>query len=129
MQFGLYLVDQGMITANQFVKALEAQLASRPLIGSLAIKSRKLSVKQVFSILHLQADMPKEMFGEIAVQNGFMTQDDLSGLLYNQTQQGDSMALILVELGFASANDIDDQLAEYRLTCGAGAKIESATAS
>jgi len=124
MQFGLYLVNQGMITASQFVQALEAQLASRPLIGSMAIETGKLSVKQVFSVLRSQADMPQEMFGELAVQKEFMTEEELLGLLYQQSLRGDSMALILVELGFADASDIDEQLAEYRLTCGAEAKME-----
>ena len=129
MQFGLYLVNQGMITANQFVKALETQLATRPLIGSLAIETGKLTVKQVFSILRTQADMPDQMFGELAVQNGLMTEDDLSGLLYQQTIRGKSMALILVELGFASAEDIDGHLSEYRLANGAGAKMEPVSVS
>jgi len=51
MQFGLYLVKHGMITASQFAQALEAQLASRPQIGALAIETGKLTVKQVFGIL------------------------------------------------------------------------------
>jgi len=129
MQFGLYLVNHGLITANQFVQALEAQLASRPLLGSLAIETGKLSVKQVFSILRSQADMPQKLFGELAVQHGFLAEDDLSGLLYQQSQRGNSMALILVELGFAEANDIDEQLAEYHFTCGARAKMEPVAVS
>ena len=123
MQFGLYLVKHGMITANQFVKALEAQLASRPQIGALAIESGKLSVKQIFSILRKQADMPQEMFGELAVQSGAMTEDELILLLYQQSVRTKSMPLILGELGFAATDDIETHFAEYRLACGAADKM------
>lgn len=129
MQFGLYLVKHGMITTGQFVEALEVHLTSRPLIGALAIETRKLSVKQVFSILRTQADMPHEMFGELAIQAGFMTEDDLMALLYHQSTRGKPMSQILGELGFADPDDLQEHLAEYRGECGVANRAEPATAS
>jgi len=129
MQFGLYLVKHGMITANQFVQALEAQLASRPQIGALAIETGKLSVKQVFGVLRSQADMPQEMFGELAVKSGAMAEDELIVLLYHQSVRGKPMALILAELGFAAVGDLEEHFAEYRISCGVGDKMQPAAAS
>jgi len=128
MKFGLYLVEHGMITTDQFVKALEVQLTSRPLIGALAIETGKLSVKQVFSILRTQADMPHEMFGELAIQAGFLTKDDLDGLLYQQSVRGTPMPQILGELEFAEASDLEEQLAEFSITCSGIDRKEPVTA-
>ncbi len=124
MQFGLYLVKHGMITANQFAQALEAQLASRPQIGALAIEAGKLSVKQVFSILRTQADTPHQLFGQLAIQAGFMTEDELVVLLYQQSVRGKAMPLILAELGFAEPDDLEEHFAEYRISCGFREKME-----
>ncbi|NOY28603.1 MAG: hypothetical protein GXP28_00070 [Planctomycetes bacterium] len=124
MKFGLYLVEHGMITTDQFVKALEVQLASRPLIGALAIETGKLSVKQVFSILRTQADMPHEMFGALAIQAGFLTKIDLDALLYEQSVRGTPMPQILGELEFAEAGDLEEQFAEFSFACGGADKKE-----
>ena len=60
------LVRRGLITAEQFVQAVEWQLAQRPLLGRLALESGKLSMKQVFAELEAQTDNDKP-FGETAV--------------------------------------------------------------
>ena len=75
MHFGLYLVKNNVIDSDLFVTALEQQLASRPLLGSLAIETHKLSVKQVFQVLRAQFDTPGELFGEIAINLGFLTKE------------------------------------------------------
>lgn len=114
MNFGLYLVHQGAITAEQFVEALENQLVTKPQIGSLAVEMNKLSIKQVFSILRLQADMPNKMFGELAVENDLITTDELATLLYHQLVRVKPIAEIILELGFLSGDEIDQQQREFR---------------
>jgi len=128
MKFGLYLVEHGVITTDQFVEALKIQLASRPLIGALAIETGILSVKQVFSILRTQADMPHEMFGKLAIQAGFMTKDELMGLLFQQSVQEKPMPQVLTELKLVEAGDIEEQLAEFSNACGGADRREPVTA-
>jgi len=64
------------------------------------------------------------MFGELAVRSGAMTEDELVGLLYHQTVRGKPISLILAELGFAEADDLEDHFSEYRTSCGARDKRE-----
>ncbi len=119
MHFGLYLVKHGMITGNQFIESLEAQLASRPQLGALAIETGKLSVKQVFSVLRIQADKPQELFGQISVEEGFLSESDLSSLLYQQLVEVTPMSQIVQEKGLGTAEDIEEHLVEYHAACRA----------
>ncbi len=114
MHFGLYLVKQGAITCEQFVDALERQLESRTQLGALAIEKEILSVKQVFHILRFQADMPEELFGEIAVQEKLLTEEELSNLIYLQSVRVRPMAEIVVESGFVTPYDLQKHYLEYR---------------
>ena len=114
MQFGLYMVRNGMLDCEQFVHALEQQLASRPQLGSLAIETGKLSVKQVFQILRLQCDAPGELFGELAVKLGFITEEELAGLIFLQSVRQQPMSEIIIENGVASESEVQESLANYR---------------
>ena len=119
MQFGLYLVKQGVITSAEFVEALEHQFTTRPQLGALAIELGLLSVREVFFILRAQANDPKEMFGELAISESLLTEDELVGLLYRQSLRAQPIGQIVVELGFASADEIERHLTDYRAKCHA----------
>ena len=115
MYFGLYLAKQGVITTEQFVTALEIQLDSRPQVGSLAVETGKLRIKEVFQILREQADQPMKKFGELAVEASLLESDELAALLYHQSIRVQPMSEILLELDFISQKEIDHHLREYRL--------------
>lgn len=114
MQFGMYLVDNGLLSTQAFYKALKLQMKSRPQLGTLAIQTRRLTVKQMFVILQEQCDTPQQMFGEIAVRLGYLTSEDLNQLLEEQSQHMASLRDVLVEHGFLAAHVIDQQYAAYR---------------
>jgi len=113
MHFGLYLVKNSVIDSDLFVVALEQQLASRPLLGSLAIETHKLSVKQVFEVLRTQFDTPGELFGQIAIKLGFLTDEELSSLIYLQSTRQKPIADILVDENLAPESDVLNYLAQY----------------
>ncbi len=115
MQFGLYMVQQGMIECTEFVQALELQIASRPQLGSLAIETGKLSVKQVFHILRVQCDTPGLLFGELAVEQGFITEEELAGLIFLQSVRQQPMTEILVEQKMITESEIQEILTQYRI--------------
>lgn len=114
MQFGMYLVDNGLLSTQAFYKALKLQMRSRPPLGTMAIQTRKLTVKQMFVILQEQCDTPNQMFGEIAVRLGYLTNDDLNLLLEEQSRHMAGLRDILVEHNFMPAEVIDQQYAAYR---------------
>jgi uncharacterized protein YlaN (UPF0358 family) len=110
----MYLVDNGLLSTQAFYKALKLQMKSRPQLGTIAIQTRRLTVKQMFVILQEQCDTPQQMFGEIAVRLGYLTSEDLNQLLEEQSQHMASLRDVLVEHGFLAAHVIDQQYAAYR---------------
>ena len=110
MHLALRLFEAGVITAEQLVTTIQAQMASRPQIGALAVEAGKLTIKEVFSILRAQADHPERLFGELAVEAGMIEEDDLATLIYRQSMAGASVADLVVELGFASREQVAQHL-------------------
>ena len=126
MQFGLFLVHRRVITCNQFVTAMELQKASRPPIGQLALDHEKLAVQQIMQLLAAQSDNPQELFGELAVELGMLSEADLSELVKLQSDLIKPMAEIVVELGFVSEEKAAEELAEYRKAMEEVATADSA---
>lgn len=116
MQFAMYLVDNGVITCDEFYEALKLQVKSRPKLGALAIKSRMLTCRQVFQVLEAQCDEPLEFFGELARRMGFITEKDFAHLLGEQEAMTQSLRDVLVQHGFISDAQADWYYNEYRNT-------------
>src|SRR3954470_22318611 len=87
MHFGLYLKKKGIISAEQLVDALESQLATMPRIGQLALEEGIISPRDIFDVLLAQSNSPNEMFGELAIQMGLMTRNELMRLLMVQADR------------------------------------------
>jgi hypothetical protein len=114
MQFAMYLVENGVISCEEFFEALKLQLHSRPQLGALAIDTRRLTFRQVSAILRVQCEEPNELFGEIAVRLGYLTEEQLAELLAEQASRAQPLAEVLVENGFISAALAEQHYAEYR---------------
>ena len=85
-----------------------------PQLGTLAIESGKLTVKQVFQVLREQNARPEELFGELAVEAGFLSEEELAGQIYLQSLRVQTLVDILVEQGHLPADVADEHLASYR---------------
>jgi hypothetical protein len=127
MQFAMYLVDNGVISCEEFFEALKLQLSTRPQLGALAIETRRLTFRQVFSILRTQCDEPNTLFGELAVRLGYLTGQDISQLLAEQASRAMPLAEVLVENNFITSEQAERHYAEYR-RCMQQASSQLATA-
>jgi len=114
MQFGMYLVENGVITCEDFYEALKLQLGTRPQLGALAIEKRKLTMRQVLSVLQAQSDTPDEKFGELALKRGYLTEADLAWLLHEQSVRVKPFGELLVDMGVMSADEMERHYREYR---------------
>jgi hypothetical protein len=61
-----------------------------------------LTMRQVFDILWHQCDSPTKMFGELAIEFGYLTADQLQTLLHEQSRRVTPLSDILVECGVMS---------------------------
>jgi hypothetical protein len=114
MQFAMYLVDNGVISCDEFFEAMKLQMKTRPQLGALAIETRKLTCRQVFSILRAQCEEPNTLFGEIAVRLGYLNEKDLNQLLAEQAARATPLVEVLVENDILSPEACEFHYAEYR---------------
>ena len=78
--FGRYLVDEGKLTEEQFAVVKESQKQTRVKLGLIAVSEKLIDEKQAEEINRKQAVMDKR-FGDIAVELGYLTGDQVSMLL------------------------------------------------
>ncbi|MEM8865059.1 MAG: hypothetical protein AAGF31_05880 [Planctomycetota bacterium] len=117
MQFGLYLIDRGLVTAEQFVAALREQQTAMPPLGQLAIERGLLSVRDVFRVLRVQSDFTHERFGETAVDLGLLSKEQVVALLELQSGRRPSVGEMLVRQGAINQETYERELATFRTRC------------
>lgn len=111
-RFGEFLVNKGIVDEEAIWDALNYQRKQTIPIGKIALKEKKLTMKQILQILSAQTDTIKR-FGEIAVEFGYLTEDDVSNLLEIQRKQRTPIGEILVELKKISKETLDRELTRY----------------
>ncbi len=114
MHFGLYLKKKGIISAEQLVAALEIQLATLPPIGQLALEEGIISPRDIFDVLRIQRESPDVRFGDLAIEMGLMTRDELMRLLMIQADRKRPLAQIFVAEGMLSEPQSANEMAEFR---------------
>lgn len=114
MDFGLHLKQSGVITAEQLVSAIETQLGTLVPIGQLALEEGTLSARQIFDVLHAQNNAPSVRFGDLAIELGLLTRDDVMRLLMIQADRRRPIVDILVEQGVLTSDRASQELSAYR---------------
>lgn len=80
---GSYLVDSGRITQQQFRAALDKMDAVRVKLGLIAVSEGFMTFAQAEEVNRLQAICDKR-FGDIAVEKGYLTDEQVGKLLKRQ---------------------------------------------
>jgi hypothetical protein len=129
MHFGLYLKKKGVITAEQLVAAAEVQLASLTRIGQLALEESILSPRDIFEVLRAQSASPNERFGDLAIEMGLMTRDELMRLLMLQADRRRTIADILISQRVLTKQQVAAEIGAYRHSiakrrAGSGAPVK-----
>lgn len=124
MHFGLYLLRNELITGPQFIQAVSRQLETRPQIGSLAIETRRLTMRDVFRILSLQS-VTNESFGQLAIQLGILTEADIRDLLALQIERTTPLAQVLVDIGAIERYQLQAELQQFRTAMSEGHSSDS----
>jgi hypothetical protein len=114
MHFGLYLKKRGIISADQLVDALEAQIHALVPIGQLALEEGILSARDIFDVLRAQSDSPSVLFGELAIELGRMDREQLTRLLMIQADRKRPILEILIWQGVITRRQATMEMAAYR---------------
>jgi len=115
MWFASYLCENGVITSDRLAEAIRLQLSRRPPLGSLALRIGKLSIDETMTVLTAQTTDGEMSLGELAVERGFLSAEDLAMLVQMQAQHAPSLAEILIEIGAISQKELVEHLRQARL--------------
>lgn len=92
--FGKYLQDVGVLSKEQYEDIIEKSRTARVKMGLLAVNEGLMSPAQAEEVNQIQA-MKDARFGDIAVEKGYLTEDQVGLLL---KKQGDAYLLFVQEL-------------------------------
>ena len=110
MWFASYLYRRGIVSAEQIVEASIRQSDKRIPLGRLALECKKLTFKQVSQVLEAQSEEGKR-FGQLAVQLGFLSKEDVAHLLMVQNDRLPSLTKVLIEM-----DALDQETADLEFT-------------
>lgn len=110
--FGDYLIDEGIITSEQFDKIKDTQSKTRVKLGLIAVSEKMLTDKQADEINRKQAIMDKR-FGDIAVELGYLTGEQVSKLLDLQGNAYMRFCQTASDLGILTLDQVESALDDY----------------
>lgn len=99
LKFGIYLVEQRIISPEQFCGLVKIQQESMMSLASLAIRQNALSIRQVANVLDVTEAQPTKLFGDAAIDLGYMDRLEVNRLLHEQQKQSPPIRQLLVECG------------------------------
>lgn len=114
MQFGLYLQQRGLITAEQFIRALKLQQRERQPLGLIAVEEGLLTPPDLLRILQRQTDLTNDRLGDVAIELGILTRRDVAMLLMLQSDRELPFSECLVRLGILTPEQVGAYLNDYR---------------
>ena len=111
--FGAYLVKEGKLTQARLETVFETMRKVRVKLGLIAVSEKLMTTQQSDEVNRLQAIVDKR-FGDIAVEKGYLTEEQVSRLLGLQGNQYLSFVQSIVDNDFMQMDDIESALAAYQ---------------
>lgn len=116
MNFGDYLVRQSIIREKDLTRTLEIQKTDRIPLGQLALQEGLIDNKALFRILSRQRKVEgrNQTFGQLAIQLGYLSQEQVNELLKMQSQTNRLLGELLVFQGLVSQVEMIKALKKFR---------------
>jgi len=111
-RFGAYLIQRGLITADELTDVLQQQDRYRPHLEQLAIREGMLTVRQICDILDAMAGSGAP-FRTVATRLGYLNHKQLALLIQLQTKQTPPLGELLVAAGKLSRAQMERELAIF----------------
>lgn len=109
---GNYLVDTGKITKEQLREVLDGAGKVRVKLGLIAVAEGYMTAAEAEEVNRLQAVMDKR-FGDIAVENGYLTDDQVGIILKKQGDEYMVFLQTLVDMNIMGMAEAEKILAEF----------------
>ncbi len=99
LKFGIYLVEQRIISPEQFCGLVKVQQEATRTIASIAIRKNVLTINQVARILDLQDTTPAQSFLQVAIAHDLLEVADANELSRQQELSCPTIRDLAVECG------------------------------
>ena len=106
LKFGIYLVEQRIISPEQFCGLVKIQQEALKPLPTVALRKNMLTIKQVASILEAQEAAPSKTFKELAMDLDFLDPADIEQLEREQQQNRLSIQQLLTECGLLTERQV-----------------------
>jgi len=120
MLFLVWLADRGVLRAEDVVEVIRAYTGLQRPIGRIAREEGLMSMKGVMEVLAAQADRPGTLFGELAVELGYLDTGGLLRLMHAQASRAPRYDDVLLSLGLVSAADLSEARQAFVRACEDG---------
>ena len=104
---GNYLVETGKINKEELKRVIEKLDETRVKMGLLAVSEGMMTIEQAETVNRLQATLDKR-FGDIAVERGYLSEEQISNLLKKQGNTYLAFAQTLVNENLLQMKDLED---------------------
>lgn len=111
--FGHYLLNNGIIDADELHAALTALTRIKVKLGAAAIDTGYMTAEQVEEVHELQHTMDKR-FGAIATEKGYLTDEQVCDLLSRQKNSNLVLGQALIDFGFITNKQFEEALNDYK---------------
>ena len=111
--FGQFLIERGVLSAEQMLAALDDQRGRNRRFGSYALQLGYLRPADVQRI-HAHQQMEDSRFGEAAVQLGLLSETQVQEILLRQRQDHIMLGELLVERGDVTPEVLASELTAFR---------------
>lgn len=107
LKFGIYLVEQRIISPEQFCGLVKIQQESANSLATIAIRRNFMTIKQVARVLTAMEANPVRNFLETAVDEKILDQSDCNRMLHDQLSSCPTIRKLLVECGLLTQHQTE----------------------
>jgi len=99
LKFGIYLVEQRIISPEQFCGLVKIQQEAAMSLATIALRKNMMTIKQVANVLDIAEANPEKSFVKIAMELDLIDRTDADQLLHHQQVHCPSIRKLVVECG------------------------------
>ena len=115
--FGHYLIEKGVITYEDYKKAMEAQSEAHVRLGTIAVLEGFLTEEEA-EFIHRQQMQFDKRFGDIAVSKGYLTDEQVGQLLKKQGDAYLQFVQTVTEEGLMDMSQLNQHMDAYKKAAG-----------
>lgn len=99
LKFGIYLVEQRIVTPEQFCGLIKIQQESAKALPTIALRKNLMTIRQVANVLDAIREAPGKAFQQVAIEMGYLHAKEADYLLQVQQTTAETIRALAVECG------------------------------